>query len=330
MKIKKPKFFTAVLLSIMLIALLVILLVFVQQASQPISPSAGSQTAAQTQQEVQKNIVYISNSLSIPDEYDQVMLIKNYFQENSNLRFNILDSDGLLPMQIKNLESLNPTTTDLLIINPINAQELTGTIDEVGIPVIYLNMQTQPDKGVRINFSDAYCAQLIAQHVFATIYPGSNISIISAGRGDSLYQSTLAELKKVSASNGTRQSIDSYFTNSIEIKQIKAAMPGLLDGQTIILLDPVNAASILQYLQTNEYTGNTLVVSRDEEMISKLLEGSLDAIVYREKDIFAKAVYKASLEILNGSISYASIDCYQGLLNIHNINQYLESKKNAT
>jgi DNA-binding LacI/PurR family transcriptional regulator len=330
MKIKKPKLFAAIILTGILLSLLIILVVFVQQASRPLSQPADGASASQAQEETQKNIVYISNDLSKPDEYGQVMLIKNYFQENSNLDFNILDSNGLFPMQINHLESLNPATTDLLIINPINTHTLADKISQAGIPTIYLNMQTQPEQGVRISFSDAYCAQLIAQHVFATIYPDSNISVIGTEKGDFLYQSTVSELEKVSSANGTALNISSYFTNSIEIKNIRAIMPRLLEDQMIILLDPVNTSSILQYLQANEYTGNSLVVSRDEKMIAKLLEGSLDAVVYREKEIFAKTVYKTSLEILNGSITNDNVDCYQGLLNIHNINQYLASKKNST
>ncbi len=330
MKIKRPKFFTAVLLSVMLISLLIFLLVFVQQASQPLRQSGEGQAATQAQQEVQKNIVYISNSLANPDEYGQVMLIKNYFMGNSNLQFNILDSDGLLPMQIKNLESIDPAKTDLLVVSPIDPQRLMETTADISIPVIYLNMQTQPDKGVRISFSDEYAAQLIAQHVFSTIYPDSRITIIGIEKSDSLYQDTLAELEKVSKANGTRQSITSYFTNNIEVKNIRARLTQLLQSQSIILLDPVNTTSILQYLEANEYAGNTITVSRDEKMISKLLEGSLDAIIYREKDIFAKTVYKTSLEVLNGSISNSSVDCYQTKLRSNNINQYLESKKNST
>ena len=329
MKIKRPKLFFAIILMCILIALLVILALFVNQLSQGF-PSGESAAAAETQAAIQKKIVYISNNLEDPDEYDQVIKIRNYFETNGNLQFIILDSNGMLPLQTNHIDSLDAKTVNLLLIYPIDSKNIYEKLKSSTIPAIYCNMQSPQQNGISIGFSDENGAQLVSQHVFASVYPDSNICIIGKEKRDSLYQKTLAALQKVKDKNGNRQAISSYFTNGIEISDIKRMMPDLMDNQSVIILDPMNASFILQYLKSNAFSGDTIVVSQDEKMISKLLEGKLDAIVYREKDLFAKTVYKTALEVLNGSPLSASIDCYQGLLIIDNINQYLESKKNST
>lgn len=329
MKIKRPKLFIAIILTFILAALFVILVLFVNQVSQGIR-SGEIAAPSETQAAVQKEIYYISNNLEDLDEYDQVIKIRNYFEANGNLQFQILDSNGMLPQQISHIDGLDPEIVDLLIIYPIDSQNIVNKLAGNNFPVIYCNAQTPPETGTSIGFSDEYGAQLIAQHVFASVYPDSSICIVGREKSDSLYQKTLSELQKVKNANGTGQDIRSYFTNGIEIQNLKTTIPDLMHSQSVIILDPVNASFILQYLASSEFSGNTLVVSQDEKMISRLLEGKLDAVVYRDKELYARTIYKTALEILNGNRLSANIDCYQGLLNIFNINQYLVSKKNST
>lgn len=329
MTIKRPKLFIAAILAFILIALLLVLVLFVNQVSRGIQ-SGESAAASETQAAVPKKIVYISNNLEDQDEYDQMIQIRNCFEANENLRFQILDSNGMLPLQINHIDNLDPQNVDLLVIYPIDPKNIYEKLEAGNIPIIYCNMQPPQENGVGIGFSDETAAQLIAQHVFASVYPDSSICIVGTEKSDSLYQKTLAELKKVKDAYGTEQNTNSYFTNGIAISNIKRSMPGLMQSQSVVILDSLNASFILQYLESNEFSANTVVVSQDEKMISKLLEGKVDAIVYREKELFVKTVYKTALEILNGSRFSTSIDCYQGLLTINNINEYLESKKNST
>jgi ABC-type sugar transport system substrate-binding protein len=313
MKIKRPKFFFAVMLTLILIALLVILALFVNQLSQSIRTGA-SPSPSESTPTIQKKIVYISNNLEDRDEYDQVTKLRNYFEPNENLQFQILDSYGLLPQQTKHIDSLQSLPVDLIIINPIDAQNIYDKLSGSNIPVIYLNVQPTKESGVSIYFSDESGARLIAQHVFASVYPDSNICIVAKEKSNSLYQKTLEELKKVKNAYSAGQAIVSYFTYGIEISDIKRAMPDLMNSQAVVILDPANTSSIVQYLESNEFTGYTIAVSQDEKMTSKLMEGKLDAIVYRDKELFAKTVYKTALDLLNGSNFSTSIDCHQELL----------------
>ena len=328
-KIKRPKLFFAALLTIILFALLIILALFVNQVSRGVQPGA-SAVPSETQAAAQKKIVYISDNLENQDEYDQTIRIRNYFETNGNLQFEILDSGGLLPQQINHIDSLDPQNVNLLIIYPINPQDIYEKLEGIDIPVIYCNMQPPQQNGINIAFSDEAGAQLIAQHVFASVYPDSGICIVAKEKSDSMYKKTLEELQQVKDAYGTDQNTNSYFTNGIVVSNIRRAMPDLMRSQSVVILDSLNASIILQYLESNEFPGNTVVVSQDEKMISWLLEGKVDAIVYREKELFAKTVYKTALEVLNGSRFSTSIDCYQGLLTIENINEYLETKKNST
>ncbi len=311
-----------------LIALLVFLAVFVGHASEDSIPAQSiAPSASQTAQP--RDIAYISKNLNDMNEYETVMKIKKIFENNVNIRFGILDANGMLPMQLDYIKKLKGNPGQLLIINPIDLKSVSDQVNQAGINAIYTGVQVPADTGVSIFYSDAYAAQLTAQQIFSMTYPGSDICIIGSQIDDSLYQSTVGEILKVSRANGSNNKLHTYFTNSIRMAEFKSLMPELLHSQAIVILDPINASAILQYLKLNEFTGDSVVVSQDENMLSKILDGTLNAVVYRDKDEYAKLISQASLSILNGASAPSQIECYQGLLNIYNITQYMQTKKNA-
>lgn len=326
MKSNKLRLVILAALICILIALLVSLAVFVGNASEKNGPVQAGPSASQTSQP--RDIAYISKNLNDMYEYETVMRIKKTFENNANIRFRILDAGGMLPIQLDYIESLKGTG-QLLIVDPIDWKSTSEKINQAGINAIYLGAQVPADKGVSICYSDAYAAQITSQQVFSMNYPGASICIIGSEFDDSLYQNTLAEIEKVSRANGSDNKIYTYFTNNIKMAEFKSLMPELLHSQSVVILDPLNAAAILQYLKLNEFTGNSVVVSQDENILSKILDGTLNAAVYRDEDEYAKLICQTSLSILNGTRTPSRIECYQGLLNIYNITQYMQSKKNA-
>jgi DNA-binding LacI/PurR family transcriptional regulator len=329
MKLKKPKLFIFTVLSFLLIAFIFILILFVYQVSRPVQ-SSGNLATPSPSQAAQKNIYYISNNLASSDEYELVSLLKGSFEKNENLQYKILDSNGMLPVQINHIENSKKLPIDLLIVNPIDAQKIPAQIGEVNFPVIYSGLQQQETGATSIRFSDDSAAQLIVQHVFSAIYPGSSICIVGTSQNDNLYKTTLNALQKTSKVYGTTNKIKSYFSENIEMVKLSKAMPDLLQSQSVIILDPLNMDTILQYLNTNTYSKDTIAVSQDKKMISRILDGSLQAIVYREKAILAKSIYQNAIAQLNGKPSSTLIECYQGLLNTNNVIEYMETEKNST
>lgn len=327
MKIRLKLIFLIALISV-LIALLVSLAVFVGHASEEKVPTQSPGPSA-SQSAQPRDIAYISRNLNDMNEYEAVMRIKKNFENNANIRFRILDSSGILPLQLDYIESLKGNPGELLIIDPIDWKNVSEKVNQAGLNAIYSGVQVPASQGVSIFFSDAYAAQLTAQQVFSMIYPGSGICIIGSEIDDSLYQSTVGEIQKVSRANGSNNKLYTYFTNNIRMAEFKSLMPELLHSQAVVILDPVNAAAILQYLKLNEFTGDSVVVSQDENMLSKILDGTLNAVVYRDKDEYARLISQTSLSILNEAGTPSQIECYQGLLNIYNITQYMQTKKNA-
>jgi ABC-type sugar transport system, periplasmic component len=330
MKIKKPsKLILIILLAALLIALTVVLVLFVRQATSPLQPQ-GSAAAATASHEAPKNIVYIANNLASQDEYETVMLIKKSFEDNGNINLKILDPNGMLPIQLDFIRSLQSSPPDLLILSPIDKQNISGRIGKVQFPVIYMGIGQDTDGGSSIGFSDDFTAQLIAQHYSSIVSPGSSICVVGTEQSDSLYQATLKALQQESKAYGTSEKIYSYFTNDIVVTKLKMQMPNLLQSQSVIVLNPLNLSSILQYLNQNTFSGDITAVSQDEKMLSRILDGSLNAIVYRDKAIQAKTVFQNAISDLSGKPVSSRIECGQELLNIHNINDYLESVKNST
>ncbi|MEG2957550.1 MAG: substrate-binding domain-containing protein [Christensenellaceae bacterium] len=308
-----------IILFILLIAALVFFIVLTLFFITDINAPSVIESSMSTPEPQVKNVYYIANSLSQAEEYAYTTDLRHKFMKNANIEFYILNSEGLTTTQVSNIKAAQEHA-DLIIVNPLLGDDISKSIQESSVPILVLDVQDAT--GTTVYFSDKRSAQLMIQYISATLYYDSNICIVTNTLTDSLYLQMLNRVNSTSQKYNRLHVLASYPTHNLPISDIKTKMPRLLEAQSVLILDELNAQLIVDYLVANNYEGSIEMVSSNPKMISYIQADNLDALVFKNPQIYADSILAASLSMLQSN-NISSTECYQHLINIYNLNEYL-------
>ncbi|MGL6220212.1 MAG: hypothetical protein ACRC36_19365, partial [Lacrimispora sphenoides] len=163
------------------------------------------------------------------------------------------------------------------------------------------------------SYDNVESAKLLFQHIMATQYNEARLCVVS---GPSTLQKAVCSTININHT-GRGFYADTYTS-------LKALPPDQLNRYDVmILLEDVTEN--VQYLNRLDYTGDIAVISGNQLVLSMLQDGKISAVIYRSPENFLQTIKSLGLSLLQDTAPPANTYCYQRLLNINNIHDYLKN-----
>lgn len=266
----------------------------------------------------QKQIIYIAKDLKDKTEYDNVMNLEYLFDKNDNIVFSIYDAKGMSAEQTKLIENIQ--SANLIIINPINANNLIPLIESKEIVSILIGGEYSGENTVSVGYSEEFTSELVSVGITSNTRQDCKLQIFTNDVTTTEFKSVLSTMENIFSKQNRGEVADIIYTANVNINSIRVKS----DISSVLIMDDGNIEEILNHLALIEFTGYRIAVSSNWESIYMILDGKVDTVVF--KNGIANCIYNLALKSLQGA-EVQSFTLTQSSVNIHNINQFLASNK---
>ncbi len=211
-------------------------------------------------------------------------------------------------LSTKIFTDLNANTNLCVLLNPPK--------DEVWDILI----QIQPNSAsisnqrvvTQVYFSDETTARLLNQYLFANLYSDSAIALVGDFTG--LQREVAASLDALLQKSGQ---VMQYHQFSNDVNPVD-----LMSYSAVVVFD--ENTQVLSALNAMGFKGLRLSHGFSQKSLIYIQDAKLDAYVYKDQDEFAKRIAQTAVTLLTSDIIAPAEEIYQRLLNINNINSYLQ------